>query len=105
MFPGHRALGFAAAGAIFWDVLVCVGESDRVDPAVPDDWLLRRWSAGRPLSASESAVHADDGGGIFDRDHPLDFATDSELVADLLCELLYQHFLWVAGFGAVAVCD
>src|SRR5438552_971756 len=85
LFTSHRAVRFAPAGTLFWDIAVCVGQSDWADPTVSDHWLLSRWSAGRSLSPPSRAVYIDNGRCVSDRDDPFDFTPHSQLVAVFLC--------------------
>src|SRR5579884_1129052 len=81
-----------------------MGELDRVDSAVPDHWLLSRRPAGRSFSPPACALHPDYSSSISDWNHPLDLATDSELVADLFRKFLDQHLLWITSFGHPLIC-
>src|SRR5690348_9629410 len=77
LLAGCRAFRIAAARTLLRDLALCLGKSDRPDPALLDHWILSRWPHSRPLSKTRGTLYLDNYRSVFDQPDPFTLKTYS----------------------------
>src|SRR5579883_2164459 len=103
LLASGRGLGLAPARSLFWRHALCLGESDRPDPALPDDRLLRRRATRGPLSGTQGVLSADGDRGSLYYAHSADCTAPSLLDTGCVRGEFAGRFLWLAGLGNLAL--